>query len=56
MFSTKIQVANGILCFLSSSHVMKRRQPFRTKQRFVNQDKVLIERLIFDLGLRCEAP
>ena len=26
------------------------------EERFVNQDNVLIERLIFDLGLRCEPP
>ena len=28
----------------------------RTKERFVNEDHVLIERLIFDLGLWCEFP
>jgi hypothetical protein len=28
----------------------------RTKERFVNEDHVLIERLIFDLGPGCEFP
>jgi hypothetical protein len=33
-----------ILCFISSSHVMKSAKD-RTKERFVYQDDVLIERL-----------
>ena len=55
MFSTKIQVVMNSLLFLFMPCV-KRAPKDRTEERFVNEDNVLIERLIFDLGLRCEFP
>ena len=53
MFSTKIQVHWGEFSVFSLRPMSRRSVNDRTKERFVNQDNVLIERLIFDLGLRC---
>ena len=55
MFSTKIQVVDEFSAF--SLHAMCGEGPKnRTKERFVNEDNVLIERLILDLGLWYEFP
>jgi hypothetical protein len=53
MFSRKMRVLMEFSLFIPCDEGALRIQQ---KKRFVYQDNVLIERLIFDLGLRCEPP